>query len=384
MVSLLATTLLCLNSTALIAQSDTSTGSILATDTHQLMHPDESNNQAFSPFPLLRQDAGLSFNVAGSEQRKLQLHLTKPLSLNLGSAAGWMDNGDSALSAGASLDWLMPGGVRLSGGFDRQQQRIQFQPVGSIHCKNGILEAGSYRASGCYFTNGPDVTLNQQRISLGANYDLPGGISTSISMFRNDTGLNDAGVRRMGNVGGATVQHGGLITPVMTNPLLPQTSMNQPMSYIQNEASGVDVDFQLGFTTDNAGDVMLGLQLTRVLGANYSAVSQDFGESLGWELAESVDKAQLNFDWSKGAFSGGVQSFYREPVKFLNGTNLDAMTTFDVHFTWRTPWNASLSLGASNLLNAGTEESGGNENKSSDPFESIYGRIPYVRYKQDL
>ena len=60
------------------------------------------------------------------------------------------------------------------------------------------------------------------------------------------------------------------------------------------------------------------------------------------------------------------------------------MTTFDVHFTWRTPWNANLSVGASNLLNAGSEDSGPKDNALSDPFESVYGRIPYVRYQQDL
>ncbi len=60
------------------------------------------------------------------------------------------------------------------------------------------------------------------------------------------------------------------------------------------------------------------------------------------------------------------------------------MTTFDVYFTWRAPWNASLSVGASNLLNSGVDESGASENKIIDPFEAVYGRIPYVRYQQDL
>jgi hypothetical protein len=170
----------------------------------------------------------------------------------------------------------------------------------------------------------------------------------------------------------------------MTNPLLPQTTLSQPLAYAQSDASGVDLDFQLGFTTDKAGDVMLGLQLTRVLDASYTAINPGEADPLGWRLSDSVDTARFNVDWSKGSFSGGIQSFYREPVAFLNGAELDSMTTFDVHFTWRTPWNASLSLGASNLLNSGVDETGSSENAPSDPFESIYGRIPYVRYKQDL
>jgi len=60
------------------------------------------------------------------------------------------------------------------------------------------------------------------------------------------------------------------------------------------------------------------------------------------------------------------------------------MTTFDVHFTWRTPWNANLSIGASNLLNSGADNDPVSDTGLNDPFESVYGRIPYVRYEQDL
>ena len=101
-------------------------------------------------------------------------------------------------------------------------------------------------------------------------------------------------------------------------------------------------------------------------------------------LPTPFDSAKINLDWSKGNFSGGIQGFYREQVQFLNREDLDSSTTFDVHFTWRAPWNASLSVGTSNLLNTGTEDSGKTDSVMQDPFESIYGRIPYVRYQQDL
>ena len=96
------------------------------------------------------------------------------------------------------------------------------------------------------------------------------------------------------------------------------------------------------------------------------------------------DSARLNLDWSKGSFSGGLQGYYREQVQFLNGEDLDSSTTFDVHFTWRAPWNASLSLGTSNVLGGGTEKTNKPEGGLHDPFEAFYGRIPYVRYQQDL
>ena len=71
-------------------------------------------------------------------------------------------------------------------------------------------------------------------------------------------------------------------------------------------------------------------------------------------------------------------------MDFLNRNSIDDLTTFDVHFTWRTPWNANLTVGTSNVLDAGAEVSTNADTQPVDPLESIYGRIPYVRYKQDL
>jgi hypothetical protein len=105
---------------------------------------------------------------------------------------------------------------------------------------------------------------------------------------------------------------------------------------------------------------------------------------LNWTLADPVDSAAVRFDWALNSLSGGIQGYYREPMSFLNGSNADALTTFDVYFTWRTPWNASLSVGASNLLNSGVDDKASRDNSIKDPFESVYGRIPYVRYQQDL
>jgi hypothetical protein len=144
------------------------------------------------------------------------------------------------------------------------------------------------------------------------------------------------------------------------------------------------MEFQLGLTTNSAGDVRLGLQLTRVLDASYEAASAYTPGLQNWAIANPFDSATVNLDWSKGNFSGGIQGFYRERVHFLNRTDLDSSTRFDVHFTWRAPWNANLSVGTNNVLNAGTDDSGITDSGLQDPFEAIYGRIPYVRYQQDL
>jgi hypothetical protein len=165
---------------------------------------------------------------------------------------------------------------------------------------------------------------------------------------------------------------------------LPASLAGQPLDYLQAEVTGIDLEFKVGVSTDRAGEMRLGLQLTRILDGSYDGQTLDGGGLQDWTLSGPSDSARLSFDWRKGSFSGGVQSFYRAPVEFMNRSELGSMTTFDVHFTWRTPWNANLSVGASNLLNAGSEETGAADTVLPDPFESVYGRIPYVRYQQDL
>jgi hypothetical protein len=174
-----------------------------------------------------------------------------------------------------------------------------------------------------------------------------------------------------------------LLSPNLGNPLL-SSAVGDPLQYLNSETSGVDLNFKVGITTDNHGDIRLGLAFTRVLEADYQGLYTRGGDAMSWTLAAPFNSARMNLEWSHGAFSGGIQGFYRDSVDFLDRNSMDSLTTFDVHFTWRTPWNANLSVGASNMLSAGADQPAGSDTTPADPLESIYGRIPYVRYKQDL
>ena len=154
--------------------------------------------------------------------------------------------------------------------------------------------------------------------------------------------------------------------------------------YLASEMSGIDLNFLVGFNTDTAGTVQLGLALTRVIDGGYSSFHEHGIEPMNWRLTEPFNSAVLDVGWNRGSFSSGVRGYYRESVSFLNQASLDSVGTFDVHVTWRAPWNANLSLGASNVLGAGTRSSADRSDKAADRYESIYGRIPYVRYQQDL
>jgi hypothetical protein len=342
--------------------------------------------EQFIPLPLLQnQSAGLAFDVAGSEKRKLQLQLAQPLNFELGSQASWINDGDNggSIFAGGSLEWMATGNLSLGTSLEQTVSQVQFQPLGSIHCENGILAADSYRASDCYFIHdGNDLSVGT--LSIGGRYDFGARSSAAFNLFQSEATLNAAGARIAGRPADAIVLEPGLLSPVMTNPVLPRFGAIDGLESLDSEVTGIDLEFKLGISTGRAGDMQLGLQFTHVLDASYEGM---YSTGIGfdnWTVAEPFDSARVSFDWQKNSFSGGVQGFYREQVDFLNRSDLDAVTTFDVHFTWRAPWNASLSVGASNVLNSGIDDSAAGETKITDPFEAVYGRIPYVRYQQDL
>ena len=366
------------------ADSDRTSGSNLPNDTlgRMLEQADSSTNHS-SPFHLIRDsNAGLDFDLGGSETRKLQLQLHQPLTLTATSQARVLDNGVNLLGLDATLDIPLGNGFSISAGAGNEMGKAQFQSVGSIRCMNGTLRPDSYTASGCRFVDEPYATTDRRQFNLGSQYEI-GNTSTSISWFTQQSEVSQTGNSQSNRSGAANFTTDSLMTPSLANPLL-SPSAADPLQQLNSEASGVDLNFRVGITTDNSGDIRLGLAVSHVLDASYHGSYATSTDPLSWTLAEPFNSARMNVEWSKGAFSSGVQGYYRDSVDFLSRNSIDSLTTFDVHFTWRTPWNANLSVGASNLLNAGSEDSVNTENRPVDPLESIYGRIPYVRYKQDL
>jgi hypothetical protein len=345
----------------------------LATETLGLMFDPAADTLAGpAPFQLMRvhDNAGLDFDLGGSETRKLQLQLNQPLTLSAGSHAQVLDNGTNLLGLDATLDMPLSGGFSLMAGASKQMGKTQFQSLGSIQCMNGTLRSDSYTASGCRFVDEPYAATDRRRFKLGTQFEI-GDASASINWFTQQAEVSQAGIGQLNRSGAAGISADSLLTPGLVNPLL-ATSPGDPLQQFNSEASGIDLNFRLG------------LAFSRVLDAGYQGIYAGSGDPLSWTLAEPFNSSRMNIDWSKGSFSSGIQGFYRDSVDFLNRNSVDSLTTFDVHFTWRTPWNANLSVGASNVLNSGTEDSANTENLPVDPLESRYGRIPYVRYKQDL
>lgn len=376
--------LLCVASGNIVADETHVSASVLANNTLSLMsdssESDPANQQAFPM--MLDRDGGLDFDLGGSDTRKLQLQLDQPLSLHSGSRARLLDNGSNLLGLDATLNAPIGDNFSLSAGVDQEMGNAQFQSLGSIQCMNGVLRANSYTASGCRFVNEPIATTEQRRINLGARMDFANA-SASFNWFNQDSELNQSGARNFSAPAAQPMLGNSLLSPNLGNPLL-ATGTGDPLQYLNSEASGVDLNFKVGISTGTSGDLQLGLAFTRVLDAGYQGMYSTGAEALSWTVAEPFNSARMNVEWSRGSISSGIQGFYRDSVDFLNHNSMDSLTTFDVHFTWRTPWNANLSVGASNVLNSGPDSTSSIDNQPVDPLESVYGRIPYVRYKQDL
>ncbi|GEM_PF-685510 len=336
--------------------------------------------QSIVPFPLsdARESASLPFDLGGSDQRKLRLQLEQPIDLRAIGIHGSSSLNGQRVIAGNAVDFRLDDRLSLGGGMTLGEAEPGFQALGKIHCENGTLNAGSYTATNCYFIDRA-AAYRTGTAALGAKFRVTDRATASMRMYESRAELDVTGTPwgAMPTVDPIErVIAGG-------NPLLPSLEALPGTQALESEMTGIDLEFQVGISTDRAGDMVVGLQLTRILDSAQQGVYYSSPGIHNWTIAEPFDTAGLSLDWSRGAFSGGVQSYYRTPVDFLNRQPLDAQTTFDVHFTWRAPWNASFSVGASNVLDEGVDE-GAVDTSLTDPFESIYGRIPYVRYKQDL
>ena len=144
--------------TVTLAEETNVPASILASETLGLMSDRWSiaGLNDSTPFPVVvDNNAGLNFDLGGSDTRKLQLLLNQPLILSTGSRVRVLDSGGSLLGLDATLDIPVGDNFNLSAGVDRQKGKARFQSLGSIRCMNGTLRADSYTASGCRFVDEP-------------------------------------------------------------------------------------------------------------------------------------------------------------------------------------------------------------------------------------
>lgn len=156
---------------------------------------------------------------------------------------------------------------------------------------------------------------------------------------------------------------------------------------LATDLEGMDMSLSFGVQAGGLGDLLVDLQLSRYRQRNtgipgwMSSMNDPTGSAYDYRNA-----AQLALGWRKGDFSGDLLGHYREhPVRRLPGSLPGpSFSSFDIEFSWRAPWNARFTVGASNVLDQAPAQEPAPNGGFDDPMEGIYGRIPYVRYKQDL
>jgi iron complex outermembrane receptor protein len=64
---------------------------------------------------------------------------------------------------------------------------------------------------------------------------------------------------------------------------------------------------------------------------------------------------------------------------------LSSWTTWDASVGWATPWNGKVTVGARNLFDRDppTTPAIGNPNYT-EQLHDVFGRVPFVRYEQNL
>ena len=65
--------------------------------------------------------------------------------------------------------------------------------------------------------------------------------------------------------------------------------------------------------------------------------------------------------------------------------SLDDMTTWDLQVGYSTPWNGQVAVGARNIFDEDPPTSFNVGNPFySNQLHDVYGRVPYLRYDQEL
>ena len=153
---------------------------------------EESQPLALLPIQKEQSKSNLAFDLGGSESRKLELQLSEPITLNINNNQLMPSTGVGSVFLDSNLSFQLMDDLDITSSLGAGRSQSSFRPLGSIHCQNGVLDHGSFRASDCYFINQANV-LKQDQVALGLRYGRK-NVSTAVSMFRREASSGQKGV----------------------------------------------------------------------------------------------------------------------------------------------------------------------------------------------
>ena len=133
--SLLAALLVCLSPAFSVADGITdSIGNAQQADADQpLVLLPLQNSQTLS---------GLTFDLGGSETRRLEMQLSEPLKVNINNHTVKSPTGVGSVFLDSSLSLRLNDNIDITSSLGAGRSQAGFQPLGSIHCQNGVLDQG--------------------------------------------------------------------------------------------------------------------------------------------------------------------------------------------------------------------------------------------------
>jgi len=173
-----------------------------------------------------------------------------------------------------------------------------------------------------------------------------------------------------------------------------QTVRNDLVNVAHKDTEGIDLDFSYSMAIGRYGDLSTRLYWTRVL--NYSESDRDDPNQTihrDGDLYFPKDRGQLTLNWALGDWSAtAVGNFisaqeghpYFCRPEWGNRCRLGTFKTVDLQASWATPWNGQVTIGARNIFDEDPPTTTDLGRRYESGQHSVFGRVPYIRWEQDL
>ncbi|NBD96234.1 MAG: hypothetical protein GVY11_07160 [Gammaproteobacteria bacterium] len=304
--------------------------------------PDSRPTDESGPiFPLLGERSALGLPY---ERPRLSMTLPLPGRQNLAED-----------EAGSAFSWSL------------KAWQMNTASLAHIQCSQGLMTMDSYLAQDCRFVDRPLPRDAGNMLEVSGDWLAAPGLKLGVSAFRGD----DAPALAEAPFSYGLIDERRLLSGTADDVTV----------------EGLDFNVSFGIQTERVGDFLVGLQLARYRQRMSMSELGMNADGFGVDNTQYGNSAQLLLGWRHGSFSGEMLGHHREIPLWLAGGDAGASTlnSFDLEFSWHAPRNASFSIGVSNVMDAAPRADEANIDANlEDPLESVYGRIPYVRYKQDL
>ncbi len=238
-----------------------------------------------------------------------------------------------------------------------------------IHCNQHTATIDSFIAQDCRFVDQPVPDNAVNLVQVRGEWVPAAGLSVGVGAFHGERTLSPQ-----------TNAASAAFTPLTAG--LGDLELGPG----RRQVDGLDLNVSFGLSTDRLGDFLMGLQLARYR-QRHSLTDFGFRPDdllLGETNADYLNSAQLSLGWRRGSVGTELLGHYRELPFWMNPTgSSSSLSSFDLEFSWR-PRNSALSIGISNVLDSSPRADEAIDPAREEAADSIFGRIPYVRYKHDL